>query len=299
MGTSLTNIKYIKLGASLYVPSNRNDLSAIANRIKYQHLRSVIFCTEDSIKDHEISKSLENISNMLININTDENILRYIRVRNSDILEQCLTFDAIDKIDGFVLPKVTRNNINEYYSKFSETDNFDVMLTLETPDVFNSQEMVLFRDLLLEDKFYRRILSIRIGGNDLLNHLHIRRAVTHTVYSTPLRAVISMLASTFKPFGFNLTGPVFEGINDAITLNHEVVKDLQHGLFGKSAIHPDHVPIIENHYQVLRQDLEMAEAILDNGKPAVFSMHGYMCEPATHTNWARQIIERSRCYGIL
>jgi citrate lyase beta subunit len=207
--------------------------------------------------------------------------------------------DGIRKIDGFVLPKITRSNIDAYWSQFNETDRFDVMPTLETPDIFDMNEMIRFRDLLLHESYRRRILSLRIGGNDLLNHLCLRRLAAHTIYSTPLRMTIAMMAATFIPAGFNLTGPVFEALNDSSTLSREVTEDLQHGLLGKSAIHPDHVAIIENHYQVCRQDMEMAEAIMDQNSPAVFGMHGQMCEPATHKNWAKLIIERAREYGVL
>jgi len=295
----MNNLNYVKLGASLYVPSNKNGLLAIANRSRFPHLRSVIFCTEDSLRENEVAPALDNLSQMLHLLEPDDRLMRFIRVRNPLVLEQCLQMDGINKISGFVLPKITRSTINDYWSRLSATSTFEIMITLETREVFDNQEMTLLRNILLKEMYHQKILSIRIGGNDLLNHLHIRRFVSHTAYSTPLRSVISSLCTIFKPFDFNLTGPVFEGLNDATTLNREVVMDLQHGLLGKTAIHPDHVTIIENHYQVVRQDLEMAEAILDVNKPAVFGMHGHMCEPATHMNWARQIVARSECYGVM
>ncbi|MEI6206766.1 MAG: HpcH/HpaI aldolase/citrate lyase family protein [Desulfuromonadales bacterium] len=295
----MKKMKFVRLGASLYVPSSRSDLGVIANRSKYPHLRSVIFCTEDSLKEKEVPAALDNLATTLQNMETDDRLLRFIRVRNPKVLGRCLQMDGIHKIDGFVLPKVTRNNIDAYWSQFNETDRFEVMPTLETPDMFDMNEMILFRDLILHENYRRRILSLRIGGNDLLNHLSLRRFAAHTIYNTPLRATIAMMATTFIPAGFNLTGPVFESLNDSTTLSREVTEDLQHGLLGKTAIHPDHVSIIENHYQVCRQDMEMAEAILDKNSPAVFGMHGQMCEPSTHINWAKLIIERAREFGVL
>jgi len=283
----------------LYVPANRNDLAAIANRTKYPQLRSVIFCTEDSLKEKDVPAALDNLAETLRVLEANDRLLRFIRVRNPKVLGRCLQMDGISKIDGFVLPKVTRHNIDTYWSQFNETDRFDVMPTLEMPDFFDMNEMLLFRELLLHESYKKRILSLRIGGNDLLNHLRLRRLVANTIYSTPIRTTIAMMATTFIPAGFNLTGPVFEALNDATTLSREVMEDLQHGLLGKTAIHPDHVAIIENHYQVGRQDMEMAEAILDKNAPAVFGMHGQMCEPSTHINWAKLIIERAREFGVL
>jgi citrate lyase beta subunit len=295
----MQKIKFVRLGASLYVPANRNDLGVIANRTKFPQLRSVIFCTEDSLMEKEVPAALDNLATTLRGMEPDDRLLRFIRVRNPQVLTLCLQMDGICKIDGFVLPKVTRRNIDTYWSQFNETDRFEVMPILETPDFFDMNEMILFRDMLLQERYRRRILSLRIGGNDLLNHLRLRRFVAHTIYSTPLRQTIAMMAATFIPVGFNLTGPVFEALNDASTLSREVTEDLQHGLLGKTAIHPDQVAIIENHYQVCHQDLEMAEAILDRNAPAIFGMHGHMCEPSTHNNWAKLMIARANEFGVL
>jgi citrate lyase beta subunit len=295
----MKKMKFVRLGASLYVPANRNDLGVIANRTKFPQLRSVIFCTEDSLREKEVPAALDNLATTLRDMESDDRLLRFIRVRNPRVLGRCLQMDGISKIDGFVLPKVTRSNIDTYWSQFNETDRFEVMPTLETPDFFDMNEMILFRDLLLHESYRRRILSLRIGGNDLLNYLRLRRFDAHTIYSTPLRQTIAMMAATFIPAGFNLTGPVFEALSDASTLSREVTEDLQHGLLGKTAIHPGQVLIIENHYQVCRQDLEMAEAILDRNAPAIFGMHGHMCEPSTQINWAKLMIERSKEFGVL
>ena len=43
-----------------------------------------------------------------------------------------------------------------------------------------------------------------IGGNDLLNLLGLRRQRGHTLYETPLGAVIARLVTTFKPHGFRV-----------------------------------------------------------------------------------------------
>ncbi len=49
----------LKLGATLYIPAIKDNLAAIANGEKYPQLRSMVFCTEDSIYDKDIDKALE------------------------------------------------------------------------------------------------------------------------------------------------------------------------------------------------------------------------------------------------
>jgi citrate lyase beta subunit len=174
-----------------------------------------------------------------------------------------------------------------------------VMPTLETVETFDLAEMTALRRRLLLPIYRDRVLSLRIGGNDLLNLLGIRRPGDRTLYRTPLGLTIAQLVTVFRPFGFNLTAPVFERLDSPGLLARETRTDLAQGLFGKTAIHPDQVPLIESQYRVHARDLEAAQQILDVSAPAVFRLHGAMCEPTTHHRWASQIIERARLYGVI
>jgi citrate lyase beta subunit len=291
--------RYLRLGASLYVPGNHDALISIANGQKYPNLRSVIFCTEDSVRADDIPFVLRNVEKTLIEMEGGTDTLRFIRVRSPEVLAQCLQMSCINKIDGFVLPKITRQNLESYLNQLRREDHFDVMITLETPEAFDQIEMTALRSMLLVPRNHKRILSIRIGGNDLLNHIGMRRSREHTLYDTPLSHTISMLVSIFKPYGFNLTAPVCDYMNADALLRRECQLDLAHGLFGKTAIHPEQIAVIEEQYRVSIQDAEMAEAILDPSRPAVFRMHDAMCEPATHANWAEHILARAEIYGFI
>jgi citrate lyase beta subunit len=74
--------------------------------------------------------------------------------------------------------------------------------------------------------------------------------------------------------------------------------DLQHGLIGKTAIHPAQIPVIETLYQVSRDDHDMASAVLAPDAAAVFKLHDTFCEPATHRRWAAGVLERVRVFGV-
>jgi citrate lyase beta subunit len=91
---------------------------------------------------------------------------------------------------------------------------------------------------------------------------------------------------------------VFEYLNSPRVLEREVRQDLAQGLFGKTAIHPRQVPMIEANYAVPARDLQTAEEILAHAALPVFRLHGAMCEPATHHRWATLIVQRSKLYGI-
>jgi citrate lyase beta subunit len=158
--------------------------------------------------------------------------------------------------------------------------------------------MCELRQALLQKDVFDQILMLRIGGNDLMNLLGIRRPRQLTLYDTPLGNVISQLVTVFKPYNFSLSAPVFEYLNDNATLQKEIRLDLAYGLCGKTAIHPSQIADIEAAYSVELEDYEMAMKLVDNAAPAVFKMHNAMCEVTTHRQWAMGVLHRQQCYGM-
>ena len=156
----------------------------------------------------------------------------FVRVRNPDVLRHVLEMRGSEKLSGFVLPKISRQNFNSYFRQVRMTNHL-LMPTLETADVFDEIEMKQFRQCMETPDVRERILALRIGGNDLLALLGIRRPRTMTIYQTPLGHVISRLATTFLPYGFGLTAPVFEHLDNPALLAQEIQEDLAHGLVGK------------------------------------------------------------------
>ena len=297
MSLQLKSFSPWMLGAPLYMPGNRRDIMEIANGEKYSMLRSMIFCTEDAISKSEVDSCVRHIGLCLQGFRESSCRFRFIRARNPEILARLLELPDIEKVDGFVLPKFTEDVFHAYFDQLQGT-TFKVMPTLETKEVFDINAMTALRQGLLQDDIAKRVLMLRIGGNDLMNLLGIRRPRSFTIYETPLGNVISQLVTIFKPYGFSLSAPVFEYLDDSTTLQKEIQLDLAYGLLGKTAIHPTQVPTIEAAYAVDIEDYEMALSLSDTEAPAVFRMHDAMCEVATHQNWATDIINRQRCYGV-
>ena len=288
------------LGASLYVPATHKDLQQIANGTLLGDVRSLIFCTEDAVADSELGYALFNLSLALAQIPERPGMNRFVRVRSPAILQRVLAMPGAQKLSGFVLPKVTRHNFEDYFQHIrnAHDKHYQLMPTLETAEVFDDGEMKRFRQCLEAPDVREHILALRIGGNDLLALLGIRRPRHLTIYRTPLGAVISRLVTTFLPHGFALSAPVFEHLDNPALLAQEIQEDLAHGLVGKTAIHPSQIAQIEQHYRVQRSDLEVARRIIDGASPAVFKMHDSMCEVATHRAWAHSVLEQARMFGM-
>ncbi|WP_426191740.1 HpcH/HpaI aldolase/citrate lyase family protein [Massilia sp. DWR3-1-1] len=284
------------MGASLYVPATHKHLMAVADGERLPQARSLIFCTEDSVADRDLSWALFNLSVVLNNMRTPARAERFVRVRSPEVMARVLAMPGSDKLTGFVIPKATSANFDAYFRQVRDTDHM-LMPTLETAEVFDDAEMRQFRQVLEAPGVRNRILALRIGGNDLLALLGLRRPRGMTIYRTPLGPVIARLATTFRPYGFVLTAPVFEHLDLPELLDQEVMEDLAHGMIGKTAIHPSQIGPIEQHYRVKPNDLSAARAILDIDAPAVFKMHDSMCEVATHRAWAQRVVDQSDVFG--
>lgn len=280
-----------RLGGSLYVPLTHKDCLPIANGSRWPGLRSVIFCTEDAVAEQALGAALDNLRHCLERMAERGSMMRFVRVRNPEILTWILALPGVTKLDGFVLPKLDQSNLEAYFNPIART-RFRCMPTLETRDAFDPARMSQLRDHLIEAGHQPRILALRIGGNDLLALLGIRRPRDRSIYRTPLGATIANLVSVFKPFGFQLTAPVFEHLDCPDLLQEELTDDVAHGLCGKTAIHPNQLECINSAFQVTSNDISAARQILIDER-AVFQHQGSMCEPATHRHWARQIVARA------
>lgn len=282
----------LHFGASLYVPGTHTDLLAIAAGAKLGGVRNLIFCMEDAVADHELEAAYGNLERALCGMRRQPGMARYLRPRDPQSLLRVLSMPGIDAIDGFVLPKFGRSNLAAFLDPLLATA-YSIMPTLETVDAFDERLMRELCATLLPHPQLSRIVALRIGGNDLLSQLGMRRPRGMTIYDTPIGDVISSLVRIFKPAGFQLTSPVFEYFEDEHTLARELQRDLAHGLCGKTAIHPRQVEMIERCFQVSEEDVAVARLMVDGGSAGIFKMHGAMCEPATHRRWAQEVLARS------
>lgn len=286
------------LGASLYIPATHSDVPRVCAAEKLTQVRSIIFCTEDSVLEKDVPAALANLAQALPSLCRSPQRKRFVRVRSVDVLRDVLQLAGIDRVDGFVLPKVTAENLPHYMDLLAGTAHV-VMPTLESREVFSDHEMGRLLAVLDSPAVRDRILALRIGGNDLLNLIGLRRQRGRTIYETPIGPVIARLVTTFRPFGFRLSAPVFEYLDDHDTLDREVQQDLLHGLTGKTAIHPEQIGHIERHYRVRGIDISAAQQILDVDARSVFRFDNAMCEPATHRNWALSVMNAARHFGMV
>jgi len=292
-------VHYLELGASLYTPATRSDLRALFVGERYPRLRSAVACTEDAIDADAVKCALSNLRESLCDLRAS-GPLRFVRPRDpqvlADLLGDLLADGSLAALDGVCLPKLDQANIGGYLDVLSRAPQLAIMPIIETELAFCVDALRVLRQRL--DQVRDRVVCIRIGGNDLLQLMGMRRPRSMTAYDTPLRRVIDNMIIAFRPAGYDLSAPVYEHIACAETLAREVALDVEHGLLAKTAIHPTQIPLIETAYAVPPEDAAMAQAILDPDAAAVFRFQGAMAEPATHRRWAARTLERAGVYGL-
>ncbi|WP_016678068.1 HpcH/HpaI aldolase/citrate lyase family protein [Yersinia pestis] len=292
------------LGATLYMPATRTDIADIIIHNKISGLRSLVICLEDAVSEDDVPLAISQLSTLLGTLAVEKKRdgsahwpLIFVRPRHEAMGLALITRFNLSAINGFVLPKFTQASITTWWEIMKET-HLCMMPTLETEDVFDVAKMSTLARELENHPSRQRIVALRIGGNDLMSVISMRRSRKLTLYDGPMGYVIKMLVSVFCPKNFALTAPVCEQIDNPQLLETELALDIAHGLVGKTAIHPSQIEVIQRALMVDTNDHADALRIL-NSTQAVFKSQGAMCEPSTHKRWAAAILERAQYYGIM
>lgn len=289
----------LELGATMYVPATHDQLWDVTQGVKYPDLKSVVVCLEDSVKEDDYRKAFNNLKKLLKGIEMggqSNGPAVFIRPRNISSAKEIAELGLHHCFNGYVVPKFTLESLREWQA--CTTTQSNVMLTLETGEYFDSGYVSEVKNALLSD-FNENVLCLRIGGNDLLSSINLRRPRECTIYDTPLGSLIPKLVGQFVLKGFQLSSPVFEHYSNVHLLQQELALDKANGLTTKTAIHPTQIKIIHEAYKVSSIDYYEAQMIVDAEAKSVFKSNGSMLEPATHRNWANEILLRAKIYGVL
>lgn len=287
--------KAVELGATLYIPVQHPRLAEVLAGDN-PDLRSVVICLEDSLHEADVSAAQAVFCETLRALEAaPPQLIAYTRPRGPEMLTWMQAQPGIERLAGFVLPKVTTANLPGWLARLEGADH-GIMPTVESAEAFDRAALTQMARTL--QPLGNRVHAVRIGGNDILNLLGVRRSRVRTAYDGPLGLAIATMASVFLPEGMALSAPVFEHYAQSDLLREEVARDLEHGLLTKTAIHPVQVGIIHEALRPSSGEEEEARAILAREAQAVFGHGGSMCEPTTHARWAAGVLDRARVHGL-
>ncbi|MBU1657660.1 HpcH/HpaI aldolase/citrate lyase family protein [bacterium] len=290
----MKTIDYTQLGATLFVPGTHKDLEAILSGKKYKNLKSVVIDTEDGIHQEQLPHAMEQITEILPRFEKSK-LLVFIRPRNVEILKELLACGSIEKMDGFVLAKLSLSNVCEYFEALRDTQ-YCMMPSIEGEELFNPVKLFELRDILLQHK--ERIPLVRFGLEDMLRVLGMRRDCERSLFDICATSyVLGNFIATFKSAGFAVSGGVYPCFKDEKGFLKEVQRDLQEGLFSKTIIHPAQIDLTHEVYKVTQKELAHARQICKS-KESVFAQDGKMAEVVTMLPHAKEILNRAENYGI-
>ncbi|MDI9929028.1 HpcH/HpaI aldolase/citrate lyase family protein [Rhodococcus sp. IEGM 1354] len=220
------NVVATALGATLYIPATRADLTATVHKRTDEGVRSIVIDLEDAVADHDLQYAVENTIRTLNELSGSEALV-FVRARTAQQIRTVCAGLAPGAagLAGFVVPKFTSATGAEYLDEIlaastAHNTRLLAMPVLESAEVVHREtrdaELVAIRELLAQ---YRDIvLAVRIGATDMCGTFGIRRDRDLTIYDVRVVAdVISAIVNHLgrnDGSGFVITGPVWEYFAD-------------------------------------------------------------------------------------
>ncbi|MGD6830735.1 HpcH/HpaI aldolase/citrate lyase family protein [Sutcliffiella halmapala] len=233
--SSPRDILQYSLGATLYMPSTRNDIADLVITQKFTELCSMVLCLEDAIGDNEVELAecmvvnhINSIYQAIKNgsVSPEKLPLIFLRVRNPEQIPKISNSlgNALDCVTGFVFPKFTTSNANLYFEQMIKVGT-EHRITLYGMPIFETPELIdkhtrgtTFNELKkILDSYKEHILNIRIGATDLCGLYGIRRNCHTTIYDISI--IRDFLTDLINYFGrdFVISGPVWEYFDSKTT----------------------------------------------------------------------------------
>ncbi|WZL72908.1 HpcH/HpaI aldolase/citrate lyase family protein [Clostridiaceae bacterium 35-E11] len=219
------------LGATLYMPSTKENIAQDILSKKHPSLMSMVMCLEDAIGDDRVEEGeqmvLQQLKQLSIAVRNGEidyqDIpLMFLRIRDAGqmlrISERAQ--DGLHLLTGFVFPKFSLKNGITFFQALKQINKslkkpMYGMPILETKDI-------LYKETRLESLNYIHhilkqyddlVLNIRVGATDFCSLFGIRRSYSMTIYDiTVIRDCIGDILNYFTRVerGYVVSAPVWE-----------------------------------------------------------------------------------------
>ncbi len=265
-------------------------------------VRRFVICTEDTLSKAQLGEGLANLQSTLTEYEPAEGHDVFVRLRNIEVAEQVLAMDGVKKLRGFVVPKADPDTYADWAASITECDSsFRIMPILESRGMNDYSYRKDLLEVLAAPEHRQKIDCLRIGGNDLMNNLGMRRPETMTIYDTVIGKLISDIVIEYRGTGqFPISAPAFEYFGPQYNdlFRKEMSQHIANQLFGQVVIHPRQLPFLWEAYKVDAEDLEQARYVTTEGTDAVIGDSGRLVNTSTHKRWAGTILLRSEMFGV-
>lgn len=312
---------YYTVGALLYCPANNETIAEAVISGKFEQPYSLALCLEDTINDCFVEEAEEILLRSLQRIHKAVSVQDFylpkifIRVRcNRQALSLARRLgEDLEILTGFIAPKFSLEHAEGYLESLTEINRITenpcyLMPIFEDPSIIHLQNRsaVLYQLKELLDSAGPLILNIRVGGNDLCHQFGFRRHSQESIYG--IRPVAHILTDILTVFAMDyvVSGPVWEyysGPGWDTGLEQELAEDLLCGFIGKTVIHPNQIPFVNEALKIPEKDFADAKAITGWDTASLRFVSGSaakerMNEYKTHSNWALRTLFLGEYYGV-
>ncbi|MFD3510728.1 HpcH/HpaI aldolase/citrate lyase family protein [Nocardia sp. NPDC058666] len=217
------------LGATLYVPATRPDLTETIRRRAARGVCSMVIDLEDAVADHQVEAAKQHAVAALdlLARSDDANPLLFIRVRDAASVAELVAAlgPGADVLTGFVFPKFDADTGPAYLDALDDANRVlgrpvYAMPVLESANLVHRQtrdeQLSRIADMLAARR--EHVLAVRIGATDMCSTFGIRRDRDLTIYD--VRVIADVIADIVNYLGrvdgtgFIITGPVWEYFAD-------------------------------------------------------------------------------------
>ncbi len=165
------------LGATLYMPATRDDIVDVVFGEKIPELRSLVVCLEDAVALTDVDTALINLRQVLTLIRDSggrpaNGPLLFVRPRDAAMARILNDWPLMAHVDGFVVPKLSLKSLTSWEQAVTNPA-LALMPTLKPRGVQSDSDGRVGE--ALKASLYERIIALRIGGNDLMGCLGLRR----------------------------------------------------------------------------------------------------------------------------
>ncbi|WP_396908009.1 HpcH/HpaI aldolase/citrate lyase family protein [Mycolicibacterium sp.] len=218
------------LGATLYMPADRDDLAATVARRASEGICSMVLDLEDAVDEANVEAAALNAVNALDELASDglaATAMVFVRVRSEACIERIvgkLTVGA-QALAGFVVPKFSAATGERYLRQIVQASatlgkHLYCMPVLESSQILYRETRDAELDAIAEilNRYRETVLAVRVGATDMCGMYGIRRDRDHTIYDVKIVAdtiadIVNRLARN-DGTGFVVTAPVWEYFAD-------------------------------------------------------------------------------------
>ena len=260
----------------LYVPANN---SYMLEKALTRGADALIIDFEDAVAVADKASARINFGQWLEKVETTQQI--WVRI-NADAILEDLAFANNSKITGVIVPKATVANLTQVAQIIDA--HMQISALIETADsILNAKSIAMVA----------KVSFLQMGILDLRAELGLSMdGESATLQHALVQLVLASAAAEIQ----QPVAPIFRDFNDESGLRASCQRLKADGFFGRTAVHPKQIAVINDVFSTTPEELEHAQEVIDSlnsSNGAGIDAQGKMIDAAS-ARIARKIIQRGR-----